>query len=143
SDKTQLCHFSGDKSAYPVYLTISNISKSICRKPSWGAQRLIGYLPTVTLDGTDLTNDAARSTRARLFHCAMRVICASLRDAGKNGVELTSGDGAVRLGFPILAAYVADYPEQALITCTRYLQTCPKCGVVHDELGDHQIGDRR
>jgi hypothetical protein len=31
SDKTQLSHFRGDKSAWPVYLTIGNIAKSTRR----------------------------------------------------------------------------------------------------------------
>ncbi|KAG1893739.1 uncharacterized protein F5891DRAFT_962498 [Suillus fuscotomentosus] len=144
SDKTQLCQFRGDKTAYPVYLTIGNISKSIRHKPSFHTQKLIGYLPTVSLDGTDISVDSARLTRAQLFHYAMRMVTSSLR-AGPlaNGIELISGDGAVRLGFPVLAAYVADYPEQALVTCTRYAQTCPKCFVTKDELGNHVTGDPR
>ncbi|KAG1721614.1 hypothetical protein EDB19DRAFT_1898301 [Suillus lakei] len=144
SDKTQLCQFRGDKTAYPVYLTIGNISKSIRHKPSFHTQKLIGYLPTVSLDGTDISVDSARLTCAQLFHYAMRMVTSSLR-AGPlaNGIELISGDGAVRLGFPVLAAYVADYPEQALVTCTRYAQTCPKCFVTKDELGNHVTGDPR
>ncbi|KAG2052891.1 hypothetical protein BDR06DRAFT_982926 [Suillus hirtellus] len=139
SDKTQLCQFRGDKTAYPVYLTIGNISKSIRCKPSFHTQKLIGYLPTVSLDGTDISVDSARLTRVQLFHYAMRMVTSSLH-AGPlaNGIELISGDGAVRLGFPVLAAYVADYPEQALVTCTHYAQTCPKCFVTKDELGNHK-----
>jgi hypothetical protein len=144
SDKTQLCQFRGDKTAYPVYLTIGNISKSIRRKPSFRAQKLIGYLPTVSLDGKDLSTDSARLIRAQLFHYAMGVVTSSLRAVSPtDGIELTSGDGVVRLGFPVVAAYVADYPEQALVTCTRYSQTCPKCSVSKDELGEHVIGDPR
>ncbi|KAG1732170.1 hypothetical protein EDD22DRAFT_960408 [Suillus occidentalis] len=144
SDKTQLCQFRGDKTAYPVYLTIGNISKSIRRKPSFRAQKLIGYLPTVSLDGKDLSTDNARLIRAQLFHYAMGVVTSSLRAVSPtDGIELTSGDGVVRLGFPVVAAYVADYPEQALVTCTRYSQTCPKCSVSKDELGEHVIGDPR
>ncbi|KAG1884751.1 hypothetical protein F4604DRAFT_1878691 [Suillus subluteus] len=139
SDKTQLCQFRGDKTAYPVYLTIGNISKSICRKPSFRAQKLIGYLPTISLDGTDISADSARLTRVQLFHYAMWMVTSSLRTGPlTNGIELISGDGVVHLGFPVLTAYVADYPEQALVTCTRYTQTCPKCFVTRDELGDHQ-----
>jgi hypothetical protein len=52
-------------------------------------------------------------------------------------------EGAVHLGFPVVAAYVADYPEQALVTCTRYSQTCPKCSVSKDELSEHVTGDPR
>ena len=40
----QLTLFRG-KCAYPVYATIGNIPKTICRKPSRHAQMLIGYIP--------------------------------------------------------------------------------------------------
>ncbi|KAG1861617.1 hypothetical protein F4604DRAFT_1882423 [Suillus subluteus] len=138
-DKTQLCQFRGDKTAYPIYLTIGNISKSIRSKPSFCAQKLIRYLPTVSLDGTDISVDSARLTHAQLFHYAMQMVTSSLHTGPlTNGIELISGDGVVCLRFPVLTAYVADYPEQALVTCTRYTQTCPKCFVTRDELGDHQ-----
>lgn len=125
SDKTQLSSFSGDQQVHPVYLSIGNISKSIRRKPSYRAQVLIAYLPI--LDVSHLPGEAARIMRARYFHAAMRVVLKSLEEAGRNGIELTGGDGAVRLAFPILAVYVADHPEQSLVCCTRFGQRCPKC----------------
>lgn len=45
SDKTKLSQFQGDKEAWPVYMTIGNITKDIHRQPSGHATVLIGYLP--------------------------------------------------------------------------------------------------
>lgn len=143
SDKTELSTFSGDKTAYPLYMTLGNIDKSIRRKPTYGAQVLIGYLPTTSLDGTDLTDEAARITRSRLFHKLLSVILESLKRVAETGVELTSADGSVRLCHPIQACYVADYPEQCLVACTRYGRTCPKCDITWQHLGDNFKGDPR
>ncbi|VDC04414.1 unnamed protein product, partial [Peniophora sp. CBMAI 1063] len=48
SDKTQLTLFR-NRSAYPVYFTISNIPKELHRKPSLQGMVLLGYLPVTSL----------------------------------------------------------------------------------------------
>lgn len=126
TDKTQLTQFSGNKSAYPVYLTLGNIPRSIRRKPSQHACILIGYLPVDKIDADGLTQTEKKARGQRLFHEAMRHILEPLIDAGNNGVEITCADGWVRRIYPLLAAYVADYPEQCLVTCAKP-GTCPKC----------------
>lgn len=143
TDKTNLCVMSGGKTAYPVYLTIGNIDKAIRRKPSYHAQIIIGYLPTTTLADTDLNAADARLARARLFHKVMGIILEPLKSVARSGIDLTSADGAIRRGHPLLACYVADYPEQALVTCTRYNHSCPKCYTEHDDLGSGTTGISR
>lgn len=114
SDKTQLTQFR-NKAAYPVYLTIGNLPKHIRRKPSRQGQVLLAYLPTTKL-GHIANKASRRRCMSNLFHSCMAHILAPLEHAGKAGVDMVSGDGAVRRCFPIYATFVGDYPEQLLVT---------------------------
>jgi hypothetical protein len=75
----------------------------------------------------------------------MAVVLEPLKAAGDPsgpGVLMTGGDGAVRRVYPLLAAYVADYPEQCLVTCTKY-GTCPRCRRKAQELQEPIAGEPR
>lgn len=134
SDKTQLTLFR-NKAAYPVYMTIGNLPKDIRSKPSRAAQVLLAYLPTTKLEHIG-NKSARRRAQANLFHACMRRILGTLEDAGLDGIPMTSGDGVTRRVHPLYAAYIGDYPEQVLVTCTKYGE-CPVCTVPRDKLGDH------
>ncbi|KAJ3818812.1 hypothetical protein F5880DRAFT_1625872 [Lentinula raphanica] len=142
TDKTQLTQFSGSKQAYPVYLTLGNIPKALRHQPSQQACVLLAYLPVDKMPKDGLPKRELSSRYQRLFHEAMRLILAPLREAGRKGVELVGGDGAVRRVHPILASYVADFPEQCLVTCSKY-GTCPKCQVPATELSSSNSFPKR
>jgi hypothetical protein len=127
-----LSNFGGDKSAWPVYLTIGNINKAIRRQPTSYANILIGYLPTSKLE---VFSEKTRGPAGwRLFHHCMRKIFQPLCEAGKYGIEMVCADGYRRRVYPILAAYVADYPEQCTVTCC-LKGRCPKCLINPKSLG--------
>ncbi|KAG2040381.1 hypothetical protein BDR03DRAFT_932668 [Suillus americanus] len=109
SDKTMLSQFQGDKSAWLVYLSIGNIAKEKQCQTSACATILIGYLPVTKLNC--FTSDA------------------------QDGVDMVCADSFIRRVYPILAAYVADFPEQCLIACCKE-NRCPKCLVAANEHGD-------
>lgn len=93
-DKTQIRDFGG-KQAYSVYMTIGNISKEICKKPSCNAQILVAYLPIPSLEHVKNTAACRRMT-INLFHSCMNIITKPLIAAGLNGMPVTSGDGVTQ-----------------------------------------------
>ncbi|KDQ27146.1 hypothetical protein PLEOSDRAFT_1043945 [Pleurotus ostreatus PC15] len=134
SDKTQLTLFR-DKTAYPVYLTIGNLPKSIRRKPSRRGQILLAYLPTSKLKHIQ-NKSSRRRALANMFHASMKYILSPLKEAGIEGVRMVSGDHVARRCHPIFAAYVGDYPEQCLVTGA-FNGDCPICECPNNELGEY------
>ncbi|KDN34370.1 hypothetical protein RSAG8_12536, partial [Rhizoctonia solani AG-8 WAC10335] len=112
SDETRLTNFAGDKKAHPVYATIGNIPKHLRRRISSRATVLIGYLPVPKLD-CEPNADKKREMKRDLFHrCIEDMLTPLTKACADGGVAVPCADGEMRRIYPVLAAYVADYPEQ-------------------------------
>jgi hypothetical protein len=105
-------------------MTIANIAKETRRKVSARATILIGYIPVPKLD--NFAKKAQGIATYRLFHSCMAKLLHPLTGLGETGTQMTCANGKHRRIHPILAAYVADHPEQCLVTCVQQ-NYCPKC----------------
>jgi hypothetical protein len=124
----------------PVYFTINNIEKDFRRKNSSHAHILLGYIPCPKFSG--FKKSSQKHARQQFFHDCMKRIVQPLIEAGKTGVDMVCADGHVRRVFPILACYIGDAPEQALVTCTQE-NYCPKCPVLPDDRGEQLYANAR
>jgi hypothetical protein len=113
SDKTHLTNFSGDQHAWPLYLTIGNIQKDIRRTPKKRAWILVGLIPCPP-KGAKNTDEA--------WHSTVGTVLSPLRnlDITGPGLKWNCADGFQRQCYPLLAAWVGDYPEQVLIAQVSY-----------------------
>ncbi|KAG9080285.1 hypothetical protein FRC06_006829, partial [Ceratobasidium sp. 370] len=134
SDETKLTSFSGDKKAHPVYISLTNTAKAVRRRISKRANILIGYLPVPKLD-CEPDKERRRKLRRQLFHQCMEQLLKPLADACKKGEEVSCWDRGVRRIYPVLASYVADFPEQCKVACTKTTY-CPLCTVKPNKRGD-------
>ncbi|KAG9091537.1 hypothetical protein FS749_016465, partial [Ceratobasidium sp. UAMH 11750] len=134
SDRTRLSMMSGGQQAYPVYITLGNIDKSIRRKSTSHAMVLLAYLPVDEFEDAADADEKAR-LKNDLTHRAMEIVTEPLRTAS-NGVEMQCPDGRFRRGYPIVAAMVGDWPEQCMMACVSQ-SGCPKCIQKEARRGDY------
>jgi hypothetical protein len=135
SDETHLTNFSGDKKAWPIYLTLGNFKSAFRNKPSSFATVLLAVLPVPPKTGVISAADEKqfKETKARILHEVLGIILRPIRDAYDGGKPLQYTDGQVCNCYPILAAWLADHMEYAkLFNIKTHL--CPVCQISADQL---------
>ncbi|KAG8777441.1 hypothetical protein FRC12_000371 [Ceratobasidium sp. 428] len=124
-DETTLTNNPQGPKGHPVYLSLGNISKSVRRKPTKRAMVLVGYLPTDTFSEVK-DDETRRRYRAELFHRSLEKVFEPLKTASSEGTLAWCADGYLRHIYPVIAAWIADWPEQNDLAGTTR-GGCPKC----------------
>ncbi|KAF8755571.1 Zn-finger protein [Rhizoctonia solani] len=125
----------GGIQAYPVMVSIGNISKDIRRKPSMHATVLLGYLPVEEFKDVG-DEKLGQQLKGELRHRAMEKLLEPLKKASKEGVLMWCADGRQRRAYPILAAYIGDSPEQHDMACS-VRSGCPVCTTLKENRGTY------
>ncbi|KZV89662.1 hypothetical protein EXIGLDRAFT_677825 [Exidia glandulosa HHB12029] len=158
SDAMALSSF-GTASAWPGYTMFGNQDKYIRSKPSANAVHHIAQfdkLPDAVQDFIKSRTNGKAAKRALLTFCKRESIHKSWEillddeflQAYEFGMIINCVDGVRRLCFPRILTYSADYPERALIACTKDKGTClcPRCLIskpLVPKLGLHADMQRR
>ena len=110
--------------AWPVYMSLGNLPMNLRSSPSTGSWVPIAYLPLceweMELNSTQKDHTFHGICTSRLFHQALKHALLPLEEAGRFGVQMVDGHGNMRHCFPLLAAYLGDYPEQILVNIAPY-----------------------
>lgn len=98
----------------------------------------VGRRHTQSVEGfEDIADDnKRRQMKADLIHRSMEAMLGPLQEASEDGVDMWCADGRLRRVYPMVAAYIADWPEQNLMSCTSE-GSCPVCTTKRPGRGDH------
>ena len=113
SDATHLTNFSGDKKAWPVYMTIGNMRSDVRQSHKSHALALIALLP-VPLKFRKLRAADHRAQQERNHHVMQSVIgylLSSVDIQKDRSFVALCADGNKRRIYPRLASWIADFPE--------------------------------
>ncbi|KIM62606.1 hypothetical protein SCLCIDRAFT_24900 [Scleroderma citrinum Foug A] len=132
SNKTMVSVATGQNDYYPLYLSIGNIHNNVHRAHQ-NSLMLIAFLAIPKMDCENEDTAKFRKFRWQLFHSSLAHILSSLHPGMSKLKVQQCPDGHFRRAVYALAAYIADYPEQILLSCLMQ-GWCPLCTAVSTNL---------
>ena len=113
SDKTPMTNLLGDQHIWPPYLTIGDIRKDICWTPTRQAWMLVRHIPCPPKGAKNI--DEAWYNAVGTVLSQLRHLCIT-----GTGLKWDGADGLQGQCYPLLAAWVEDYPAQVMVAQVSY-----------------------
>jgi hypothetical protein len=123
----------GNRMAHPLLISLANIDPKIRSKTSSHAYLLLALLPIPKI--IHKTTRVCSLVQDRLFHSSLDLVTKPLKIAASVGVMMNDPVGNLRYCFTPLASYIADTPEESLITATSS-KTSPVTVATSKQFGD-------
>ncbi|KAG2078400.1 hypothetical protein BDR04DRAFT_998870 [Suillus decipiens] len=133
SDKTKVSNIAGNCYAHPLLITLANIDPDVHAKGS-----LQAYIPLTLLPVAKFIHrvKCMHSVLAdRLLHQYIDIVIEPLKQAAHLGIMMSDPAGLSRYCFMPLVTYVADTPEELIITCIT-MNASPITMATHANFGD-------
>ncbi|KAG6808815.1 hypothetical protein H0H92_002793 [Tricholoma furcatifolium] len=140
SDKTTVSVATGHTEYYPLYMSNGLIHNNV-RRAHRNGLTLIAFLSIPKMDAEHRSSDEFRHFRRHLFHQSLRYIFETLRPYMTSPDIVRFADGYFRRVIYGFGPYIADYPEQVLLTCV-VQGWCARCTAHFNDL-DGPDGGRR
>ncbi|KAI6008589.1 hypothetical protein EDC04DRAFT_2871475 [Pisolithus marmoratus] len=137
SDKTTISIATGQTDYYPLYLSIGNVHNTTCHTHH-NVVVLIGFLAMPKTTREHANTPAFRKFKKQLFHSSLGRILRSLRAAMTIPETVLFSDQYYRCVIYSLAAYIADYEEQVLLSGIMH-NWCPKCLAYQETLDEDAL----
>ena len=133
SDKTNISVMTGNRMAHPLLLSLANIDPDIRSKGSLHAHVLLALLPVVSFLHKKTRVHSLLSNQ--LVHECLDFVLKLLKVAATVGVMMSDPVGNLRYCFTPLVTYIADTPEQTLLSCVNH-KASPVSTATYKEFGD-------
>ena len=135
SDQTHLSNFSGDKKAWPVFITLGILPSTQHNSPESMAVLLLALLPLPPkLSKCTSADKHQRRINVETLQLVFQLLFEPLQAVARKGVNIDRADSKVGRCFPVLSAWIADHMENVALHGV-YSNSCPKCKVLPWELG--------
>lgn len=119
--------------AHPLLISLANIAMDIRSKGSLHAHLLLALLPVPSIIHK---NSRVRSLLSdRLFHHCLSLVLTPLKIAAAIGVIMNDPRGNLRYFYTPLVGYIADTPEQCLLSCAS-TRASPMSTATYHQFGD-------
>ncbi|KAI0629758.1 hypothetical protein C8Q77DRAFT_1280491 [Trametes polyzona] len=138
SDKTTVSVATGQNDYYPLYMSIGNLHNNV-RRAHRDSVVLIAFL---AIPKGGYRYDNHMKFRRQLFHSSIAVILSSFKPGMTEPEVVRCPDAYYRKAVWGIGAYIADYPEQVIVSCI-VQGWCPTCLNDSDELDTPEPGDKR
>jgi len=130
-----LSTLSGDKTAWPFYLSIGNLSKAKGQSVKTNWLILISLLPKCP-------NWPKAHTNRFAYHESIATLSHARDELMKSGIAVQCADSRTRHAFPWIASFLADNPEQCTITMVK-ISWCRRCEICPDDMPGFACRPRR